>query len=611
MDVRSWRGRLGRLWPFGRRRRGTAGRARGGSLAWVGVGVALAVVVVVGFVGFTRYQGETGTLDPIATRLYLTLQLFVLESGSVSGPLPWELEAARFAAPVVAAYAVLRALAAVMQAQVRRLRLALVRDHVVVAGLGRKGTLLTRALLDRGARVVAVEADAANPELATLREEGCLVVEGDARSPATLRLAGADRASRLIALCGNDGTNVEIVAAVRELADRRGSGSLHCVAHVTNPGLGVLLSVEELERYGDAPVRVDFVNVYATGTQALLGAHPPFGGQADAGTGVAVVGTGRTARHLLLALARAWADHAPEAGRRLGISVVGPDAAALDGLLARHPELGLLADVRAVADLEGLAAGRAPALAYVCPDDDDEAAAAGLELRGLLSGRPTRIVVVLEARSGLGRLLEGARSPAGGPSLVTFGLLDEACRPEALLAGTTETLARALHGAYLEAVTADGKLGDPALRTWLELPDDLRESNRDQAAHVAVKLAAVGRTLAPLTDWEAAREPFPEADVEVMSRLEHDRWMAERRKAGWRPGPRDVLARTTPYLVPWEQLAEEVRDKDRLFVRGLPRLLASVGLQAVKREGATAPDPTPVEDEGVAPERPIATGRPT
>ena len=219
--------------------------------------------------------------------------------------------------------------------------------------------------------------------------------------------------------------------------------------------------------------------------------------------------------------------------------------------------------------------------------------------------------MVLEARSGLGRLLEGARSPAGGPSLVTFGLLDEACRPEALLAGTTETLARALHGAYLEAVTADGKLGDPALRTWLELPDDLRESNRDQAAHVAVKLAAVGRTLAPLTDWEAAREPFPEADVEVMSRLEHDRWMAERRKAGWRPGPRDVLARTTPYLVPWEQLAEEVRDKDRLFVRGLPRLLASVGLQAVKREGSTAPDPTPVEDEGVAPERPIATGRPT
>jgi hypothetical protein len=66
--------------------------------------------------------------------------------------------------------------------------------------------------------------------------------------------------------------------------------------------------------------------------------------------------------------------------------------------------------------------------------------------------------------------------------------------------------------------------------------------------------------------------------------------MAERRKAGWRPGPRDVLGRTTPYLVPWEQLSEEVRDKDRLFIRGLPRLLASVGLQAVQRPGATAPE---------------------
>jgi hypothetical protein len=266
-------------------------------------------------------------------------------------------------------------------------------------------------------------------------------------------------------------------------------------------------------------------------------------------------------------------------------------------LRAQHPELGELVDLRPAADPAGVVVAGIPAVAYVCPDDDEAAASSALELRGLLVGRPTQIVVILEERAGLARLLEGARQPDCGPSLVTFGLLDEACRPEVLLAGTTEVLARALHGAYVDAAGTAASPDDPALRPWSELPDSLRESNRDQAAHVAVKLAAVGRTVGPLADWTAARQPFGDPEIETMAILEHDRWVAERRRSGWQPGPRDVERRTTPYLVPWDELAEDVRDKDRLFVRRLPKLLASVGLQALRREDG----PTESHEGGVAP----------
>jgi hypothetical protein len=125
---------------------------------------------------------------------------------------------------------------------------------------------------------------------------------------------------------------------------------------------------------------------------------------------------------------------------------------------------------------------------------------------------------------------------------------------------------------------------DPALHPWADLAEVLRESNRDQAAHVAVKLAAIGHVVGPLVDWTAAGRSFADADVETMARLEHERWVADRRRAGWRPGARDPQRRTTPYLVPWQELSEDVREKDRLFVRALPRLLASVGLQALRRE---------------------------
>lgn len=582
-----------------RSRRRPAWGSLGGTSAWIGVAAAAAIVFALGMVGFTRYQEAAGAVEPISTRIYQSLGLFFFSGGALPGPVPWELNVARFAAPIVAAFAILRVLAAILHEQIDLLRLRSIRDHVIVAGQGRKGTMLATALLDGGARVVVVEADAGDPALRTVREMGGMVVEGDARSPAILRRAGVGRAATLVALCGEGGSNIEIVARARTLADPRRPHRLHCVAHVADPDLGLLLCVEEMERYGDAGVRVDFVNIHAAAVQALLDAHPCVDPAVAEAPRVALVGGGRTASDLLLGLARAWAIRGPDEGRRPAVTVVGMDRAALASLRARRREIDRFLDVAEAAALESLAPEGAPDVAYVCPDDDDAAATAAMTLRGVLAGRPTTIVVALETRSGMAQLLEGIRRPDGGPDLVTFGLLDEACRPEALLAGTTETLARALHEVYVAEVRADGDRDDPALLPWRQLPEVLRESDRDHAAHVAVKLAAVGRIVAPLTDWETALRPFDDADVEVMARLEHDRWMAERRRSGWRPGPRDVSRRTTPYLVPWEELSEEVRDRDRMFVRRLPRLLASVGLQAARRGdvaaagSAVAPRPEP------------------
>jgi hypothetical protein len=64
--------------------------------------------------------------------------------------------------------------------------------------------------------------------------------------------------------------------------------------------------------------------------------------------------------------------------------------------------------------------------------------------------------------------------------------------------------------------------------------------------------------------------------------MEHRRWCAHYLLAGYRPGPRDDAARTHPDLVPWEQLAEAVRDYDRQPVRRLGHYAALQG-QAIVR----------------------------
>jgi hypothetical protein len=119
---------------------------------------------------------------------------------------------------------------------------------------------------------------------------------------------------------------------------------------------------------------------------------------------------------------------------------------------------------------------------------------------------------------------------------------------------------------------------------WDKLQETLKESNRDQAKHIGVKLIAVGCGIVPLTDWDAESFQFTPEHVELLAEMEHERWMEERRREGWTctPGPKDIEKKTSPYMVPWDKLPDNVREWDRVFIRGLPGFLARAGFQIVR-----------------------------
>lgn len=614
----------GRTSPAGRSR--VPARPSRVAPAWVLAILAFVVVIALGTIGFTRHQEVGGAVDPLTTRIYLALQLFVLEGGAVAGPVPWELDVARVAAPAVAAWAVVLVVASLFREELEVLRVRALRGHTVVVGLGRRSRAVVDALAGRGARVVVVEQDPVHPALAAIRARGVPVVVGDARLRVTLGRAGVGRAARVVVLTADDATNLEVAAAARDavvardgVASPAGSERLEIVAHLGDPDLALLLWAAEAERYDEAPARLDFVNVDAAAARAILAAWPverrPDGGAPHA----AIVGTGPLAREILLAMARGHAGPTatpavdPPADGPLDVTLVGGDGPAIDAIVARHPEVARRLRIRRVERVRDAWTAGSPDPVLVCPGDDRAAARAALELRGSGPDGRARIVVVVDERAGLGALLDGAHRPGGGPGLAVFPLLEAACDPDTLLAGPTELLARALHAAYLADTPPDP--GDPAHGAWDVLPEALRASNRDQATHVAVKLAAVGRAIGPLGSWDDATAPFGADEVETMARLEHERWMAERRRGGWRAGPRDATRQTTPYLVPWEELSEDVRDLDRLFIRRLPALLAGVGLQAhrVRPDEATAPTtaavsttPTPAAATTSVPSTPSA-----
>ena len=157
-------------------------------------------------------------------------------------------------------------------------------------------------------------------------------------------------------------------------------------------------------------------------------------------------------------------------------------------------------------------------------------------------------------------------------------------RDPQLSAEDRERVARAIHENYRRDQADRKPAGDPALAPWDKLPEGLRDSNRDQADHIVEKLEAIGCTVEAARDDGAAPFAFTPDEIERLAELEHDRWVAERRAAGWTPGPeRNVANKVTPYLVGWGELSEEVQEWDREPVRRIPELLAGVGLEIRRR----------------------------
>ena len=77
-------------------------------LRWLVIGTLWLSALGLGYAGFVRYSAAHDTPSSFWDNLYLTLQLFTLESGSLSGPISWELEVARWLAPAVAGWDVYR-----------------------------------------------------------------------------------------------------------------------------------------------------------------------------------------------------------------------------------------------------------------------------------------------------------------------------------------------------------------------------------------------------------------------------------------------------------------------------------------------------------------------
>lgn len=574
---------------------------------WALLGFVAMIAFALGWLGYTEYLNELyaeGAMKhpPQVTDVaYNTFKLFLMGSPGTTG-LPVKIEIARILAPVVSGWAALSGLALLFHDRFQELRIPLMRGHVVICGFGYVGSLFGDHLRKAGHRVVVVELDPANPLLEKCRSWRSPVVVGDARLESTLRAAGVQRAAQLLAVCPTDAVNTEIVAVARRLSTHRRSGSLRCLARIGNPELCRLLRVQEANSSSGAPSSLDFFNIDEIGAQLCLDEFPM---NAENGRPHVLVSR-LDALGTWLVKHAAWGwftertDDIP-----LWVTVVdGQAGERVRGLLDQYPALEsvcrFIESSTSVRDLHRLDAVQADVgappitCAYVSAYRDEDAIETALTLRHYLDSTvPT--TVVLSGTNGVARLITDATASGELTNVNVFPALERTCTAELVAGGSFERIAAAIHRSWRAGQLAVGKDAP----SWSELDESRKESNRAQARDMPVKLRSIGCTIAPLHDIRAPAFEFTDEEFEMLAIAEHKRWVTERLASGWRQGPKDVRQKTTPYLIPFDELPDDIADLDREAVRQIPDALALVGLKAIRSTTSSGPGghPTLIGDD--------------
>ena len=155
-----------------------------------------------------------------------------------------------------------------------------------------------------------------------------------------------------------------------------------------------------------------------------------------------------------------------------------------------------------------------------------------------------------------------------------------------------ESLAEAAHEVFCEGIKARGFQYGPktdeklkthnALLPFAELSEDLKEANRLNVRDIPTKLAAAGYIMIPARSNEPPFN-FPGQPLETLAEAEHERWMQSKFDVGWAYAPEtDKAKKLHQCLIPWKDLPEDEKEKDRVLVRGIPEILARAGYAIVK-----------------------------
>jgi hypothetical protein len=420
--------------------------------------------------------------------------------------------------------------------------------HSVYCGLGDRGY----ALIAGRENCVVVDSDRLNPAILAEKKNKRLILHEDAHNAAFLKMVAAQQAKEIIVAAGKDSQNLAIARSIRESL---GDGSPpRVIAAVEN--------FATRDCFADA-LHKQGIELFGFWEQSLL----------------------ELAQKMALQRVRQWRA-LPTAPVQLILQVEGPLLEETLRVFAMVLQLGglqkLQIEAYAVSDaFKSTVEARFPEYIRCCeiiwhgdefinrqgldqqPDFAFFAAASvtrSLELakrcsRAAPDMQASHIYACYWSTEESDRIVRGMTS--ADEDIEVFSLYELLAKQDGLVSHAMDTEGRAIHESYCASAKH-------TVSPWGELSEFHRNSNR---------LAALQQPIYRAASQAIGGSSNDEVLVEYLAQCEHLRWMAFHLMSGWRVDelslPRDQWQRQKihPNLVPYSELSEADREKDRINIR--------------------------------------------
>lgn len=298
-------------------------------------------------IGFSEYFVQHKIPHSPFEAIYRSMMLFPINMGTIDDEIPIFLEIGRWLALltlITAGYSTVLALA---RDRIRLMSLKYSKGHVVICGLGTKGSQIARDFLTNKSwknNVVIVEKDSSVEDLEVLRDKDAVVIQGSATDPYVLEKANVINASVLYAVTNDDHVNVNIAnwaynkkirvkdnGKVNEKDVGTGRTELRAFVHIFDLTLKntfkkhrVFQNTKDNKNLFSAKI----FNIYETSARSILKEYPPdlytpVCKSEDPPIHIMIVGFGRRGQSLLLQFCKIcqYAN-----GKKPIVTIIDPDA---------------------------------------------------------------------------------------------------------------------------------------------------------------------------------------------------------------------------------------------------------------------------------------------
>jgi len=533
--------------------------------------LCLAISFTLGCWGFVLWypQGNPGVPFSWGYVVYEALRLFVLDGGDAAGTVPWQLNVARFLSPILMLSSVIKIISEFSKDFWQELR-AHARNHILIAGshtlihpmrLGFQkshsvvtlqwGSKDTEAFIDKSWKLRGFKRDEIQ------QQQNALEIR-------MLQKAGIQYAKHLMLIHEKPELALHILEEV-----------IHCIQHTSTPiQTSIHLHFDDSAALNVARQRIDasklnntvlLMNIYEIIARELIMRHPPEY-RRGVNQPVHMVVVGANAMGRAMCIQTAFSGHFA-CLQPTQLTWLATDSNSLEqgkhSLWLSYPQIGDCLNFKSntkhpqefFASLDAMT-WKNISQVWICLDNDVE-------------GQAMQETIQLLAR----KALQGNDSAPEIICCLQQTIHTIAADENVLLRDqqTIDPMAKTTHENYRRKYAPTHEAGLP----WMLLPRNLREANRRSAEHLWVKLRAVGWTKEfPALPTSQEATDMLAGNQELLSRMEKQRWNADRRMNGWVYGPtRDDKQRIHHLLVPWEQLDAEQQSKDTSNVNLIPELM--------------------------------------